>query len=318
VGVFVVHSEKKFCPGALNYDFGAEGRKLPPLKKAQYWREIPCEKDLEIAYWVSLVYSISYASVLETGIIGAYLLKWLKNGNIDIVGFSPKEKSAKKDENFELAFLEPLASAEKTETKLMAMLMKAKGTSATLQPEQFRMWCMKNYEQMQDWCKSLETCAIEKLENKGLSTKETVSLPDRKVLFFTVEKNRRKVVNHIQPSMKEEAIKMLGLKKFLLEFSRIAEKTVFEVHIWEEYLLFAQLLGIADKVREQLPKVYPEFNQISQLDTSTINLGAFVGSFAASAYNGVASGAGSDGGGGFSSSGGGGGAGGSASGGGFR
>ena len=34
----------------------------------------------------------------------------------------------------------------------------------------------------------------------------------------------------------------------------IPERQYFEVHTWEEYLIFAQLLGIADKVEEKPAK----------------------------------------------------------------
>ena len=46
------------------------------------------------------------------------------------------------------------------------------------------------------------------------------------------------------------------------------EREYFEVHMWEEYLIYAQLLGIADKVEEQFSKLYPSFNQQTKLNTS--------------------------------------------------
>ena len=51
---------------------------------------------------------------------------------------------------------------------------------------------------------------------------------------------------------------LYGLKLFLQEFSRIDTKEVLEVHIWDEYLMFAYLFGIADKVAKQLKNLYPE------------------------------------------------------------
>ena len=58
--------------------------------------------------------------------------------------------------------------------------------------------------------------------------------------------------------MHEEAVKLAGLKKFLLEFSRIDEKGAIEVKMWDEYLIFAQIFGIADKVSKQFKKLYPD------------------------------------------------------------
>ena len=70
----------------------------------------------------------------------------------------------------------------------------------------------------------------------------------------------------VSPVLLNDAIHLKGLKKFLLDFSIMPEREYFEVHIWEEYLIFAQLLGIADKVEEQFSKLYPNFSQVSKLD----------------------------------------------------
>jgi uncharacterized membrane protein YgcG len=306
--------------GVVSYSYGAAGNRLPPFKETKYWREIPCQKDLEISYWVSLLYAVSPESDVKTGVIGAFLLKWLKNGNIDVISLPKNQKPLGKDDNYAIAFISPLPNTERIETELMAMMTAAKGTNTALQPKQFQYWCERNHSRMQDWYKHLEIGAMNKLGSRGLVSQETVPLPGAKVLGIQVVKNRAKTVYHIQASLKEEATKMAGLKKFLLEFSIIGQRTVYEVRVWEEYLIFAQLLGIADKVREQLRKVYPEFGRVSRLDTRTDNVGAFVGSIAASGYSGMKRGdsRSASGGGGSSSSGGGGGSRGGGSGGGFR
>ena len=70
----------------------------------------------------------------------------------------------------------------------------------------------------------------------------------------------------MQPQLREDAIQLKGLKKFLLDFSRMPERNYHEVHIWEEYLIFATLLGIADKVEEQFSKLYPKFREETKLN----------------------------------------------------
>lgn len=47
--------------------------------------------------------------------------------------------------------------------------------------------------------------------------------------------------------MMEEAKKIAGVKKFLLEFSNIKDKSSIEVNLWEEYLMYAQIFGIAKR-----------------------------------------------------------------------
>ena len=45
---------------------------------------------------------------------------------------------------------------------------------------------------------------------------------------------------------------MKGLKKFLKEFSQISKKEPIEVKLWDQYLMYAQIFGIA----EQVMKIY--------------------------------------------------------------
>ena len=125
--------------------------------------------------------------------------------------------------------------------------------------------------------------------------------------------------------LKEEAEHLVGFKKFLLDFSIMPEREYKEVAVWEEYLIFANVLGIADKVSEQFSKIYPNFNEQASfdIDTSTMVAMSFVNTSFKGYDRGVAasrdySGGSSWGGGGGSSFSGGGSSSGGSSGGGFR
>ena len=54
------------------------------------------------------------------------------------------------------------------------------------------------------------------------------------------------------------AIEVLGLKHFLLDFSLIRERELQETLIWQDYMVYALLMGIADKVAPQLRRLYPD------------------------------------------------------------
>jgi len=69
---------------------------------------------------------------------------------------------------------------------------------------------------------------------------------------------------------KEELSEVIGLKKYLNEFTLIAEREITETIIWKEYMVYATLFGIADKVLEQFKKVYPE--NIPELETYNRNV----------------------------------------------
>ena len=54
-----------------------------------------------------------------------------------------------------------------------------------------------------------------------------------------------------------------GLKKYMLEFSRMKEYSVPELPLWEEYLVYATMMGISEKVCKQLKLVYPQISSSS-------------------------------------------------------
>lgn len=54
-----------------------------------------------------------------------------------------------------------------------------------------------------------------------------------------------------------------GLKTFMEEFSMLDKREVPELVVWEKYLVYATVMGVADKVIKQLKIVYPDFDKIS-------------------------------------------------------
>ncbi|HEX3040406.1 MAG TPA: DUF2207 domain-containing protein [Caproiciproducens sp.] len=58
-----------------------------------------------------------------------------------------------------------------------------------------------------------------------------------------------------------------GLEKYMLEFSRMTEYGVPQLELWEEYLVYATMMGISKNVCEQLRMVYPQLNDSAYLDT---------------------------------------------------
>ncbi|WP_457941805.1 DUF2207 family protein [Caproiciproducens sp. LBM24188] len=58
-----------------------------------------------------------------------------------------------------------------------------------------------------------------------------------------------------------------GLKKYMLEFSRMKEYSVPQLPLWEEYLVYATMMGISKQVCSQLKMVYPELNDETYLNT---------------------------------------------------
>ena len=57
----------------------------------------------------------------------------------------------------------------------------------------------------------------------------------------------------------DEVRQVLGLRKFLKEFTLLDERGVDEVKLWKDYMIYATLFGIADQVIRDMKKINPEY-----------------------------------------------------------
>ena len=221
--------------------FGAVGNKV--RKDVLPFREIPCDKDIFRAYWVANNYNLSKK---KEDFLGSVILKWLKDGNIRIEKVSSKGLFKEKVEN-NIIFDKRPDSAE-VEGRLYDYMVEASGDSK-LESNEFKKWCRNHYTKILNWFDD-----VLDYENKML-------VNDGKAQYVTVGKVFKNKVYQIDDSMMEEAEKMAGLKLFLKEFSVIDKREPIEVSLWNEYLMYAQIFGIADEVASQFKKLYPEVIQ---------------------------------------------------------
>lgn len=291
--------------GTKTFNFGPQGKVLP--KDIPNYRDIPFNKDIYRTFWIAEGYKLNKN---KTDFLGAILLKWLKEQKITIkkveAGFIKKKEETAIDLTKENTFDNIL------EQDLYNM-MKEASRDGVLESKEFEKWCNDNYSKILSWFDKIIDEETNKLINEGkITVTEKTS--------FKVFKSKEYIVDQ---SMKEEAIKLKGLKNFLEEFSRIDDKEAIEVNMWEYYLIYAQILGIADKVAKQFKKLYPEIIDNPELgytytDIMFIHMVSHSGMRSATTSQQRAQSY-SSGGGGFSSGGGGGGSfGGGGGGGGFR
>lgn len=287
--------------GTKKLYFGKDGKKL--TKKYEYYRDLPCNKDIFRAYWVANSYGLIKK---KEDFLGTILLKWTKE---NIIKIEKKESGIVfKKEDTTIVFVDKEKLTNSLEKKLYDMMYQA-SKDGILEANEFETWCNKNYSKILGWFDEVIDYVTLELEKEG-KCKSAVS---------TTLKLIRNKYYEVDPSMKEEAEQMAGLKRFLDDFSNLAETYPIEVMMWEEYLMFAQIFGIANKVAKEFKKIYPsEITDLSVNQVVFINTISYGGiSKATSARNRANSY--SSGGGGFSSGGGGGGSfGGGGGGGGFR
>ena len=215
-------------------------------KITEWYRDIPVEGDLFAAFY-ALEHGKRFAiNPSVKNLIGALFLRWILNKDVKVVA---DPKSTKR---VNLSFEEDTSFANDVEDALYRYARAASGENLILEKNEFERWSKKNYAKMTAW-------------------------PDR-------AKARGKNWFHVKHYFKEgtktteegarEACHVIEFKNFLKDFTLSKQREAVEVGLWKDYLVFAQLYGIADKVAEQFKKLYPaEFQEVVQntgLDTYTM------------------------------------------------
>ncbi len=138
---------------------------------------------------------------------------------------------------------------------LYTVLEGAAGSDGTLQEKELENFANKNDSLLRNY--------IQKHENAGRDY-----LNQKKSL-----KRWAEPVGHedLTPQGEKELGEVIGLKRYLTDFSLIAERGVKEIPIWQELLSYAMLFGIADKVAEEMKELYPKIaTQISQYSETIV------------------------------------------------
>ena len=204
-------------------------------KNAQYVRDVPKE-DINVAY--SLLNALHDCE--EGDIISARILRLIAKGVITPVDSEDKGFLSGKKVSFRINTVDE-NEIEHWDKKLYAILKASAGGDGILEPLEMKLYCRDHPSILRAFLSRCKLSGEERLDELKCS-----------------KKGRYNAVTYLS----EEGIKMLsdlyGLKKYLKEFSLIDERTVNDTYIWQEYLIYATLLGIADEVADQLVKVYPQ------------------------------------------------------------
>jgi len=213
-------------------------------KNADYFREAPIAGNLEATFSLAR----GFSQTKEDGnLIGAAFLKLINAGclapiNEKTVGFFGKEK-----ESISLRLVHPPELTGITVNMLYDLLVIASSSDQILQERELENYCTRNHAAIMR--------IIEAAKQDGENTLVQIDSYDN------TKKGRPLGLSE---RGKKLLLDIMGFKKYLLEFSMIGERSIAESIIWQDYLTFATLLGIADKVIEQFEQVYPNATQYSE------------------------------------------------------
>ena len=118
------------------------GAKLP--KEIPYFRDIPCDNDLYQAYYIGYKYNIIKN---KTDILGAIILKWLKEGKIRIETSETGTIFKRSGTVVILNEVDLNEFEDITERKLFNMLLDA-SEDGLLENKEFEKWCNKHYSKI--------------------------------------------------------------------------------------------------------------------------------------------------------------------------
>ena len=224
-----------------NLKFGTLGNKVK--KDVLPFREIPCNSDIYRAYWVASSYNLTKK---KEDFLGAVILRWLQNGNVRIEKVT--KKGLFKESTESNIIFEKRPDTIELECRLYDYMNTASG-DGKLESGEFKKWCSSHYSKILNWFDNVLDYEVKMLVNENKASQEIVG------------KIFKKTVYNIDDAMMIEAEQMAGLKKFLKEFTLINEREPIEVKLWNEYLMYASIFGIADEVASQFKKLYPEVIQ---------------------------------------------------------
>lgn len=203
----------------------------------EYYRLPPVGGDLKVAN--AVMNSISSAWLADyKGLFGALILRLVEKGALkmevksNVYGAEPHVVLSTWD--WPTHF--PQKEVNSLEKSFHNLLCQAAGSDKVLQPREIQHFLRNNEN---DFLTSLTELSPEQ--------KKAAENPDT-------------------------ARQLLALRKYLLDYSLIKERDVNEMKLWKEYLVYAMLFGIADKVCENFEVAYPDYFKANALASMQLNI----------------------------------------------
>ena len=206
-------------------------------KITEWWREAPMDGNLFASSYV-LDKGWRFAGPgSSNNLIGALFLRWILDGKVKV------QVDPSNSKRVNLAFDPACTFDDDVEEALYRMALEASGGNLLLEKGEFEKWSEKHYKQFLAW--------PDRAKARGKS------FMNAKHYFLRGETTNEDGAR--------EASHVVEFKNFLNDFTLSKERGATEVGLWKDYLVFAQLFGIADKVAQQFQKLYPkEFQEVTQ------------------------------------------------------
>ncbi len=208
-----------------------------PADKVAWYRDLPFQGDI---YKTDYVLDLLETKRQSNGMASALILRMIEKGYLLVSKDEKGKVEIRFDETKDKSFL------DNNELGLYDMMKQASGSDLVLQDKEFSRWSQRtrNQDTIRLWANGLNLDARRELRADNVINGKKFS-----------EKG------------KLEAQRVMGFKNFLNDFTISSERESVEVGLWKDYLVYASLYGIADKVAKELKDIDPRvFEQVMAYD----------------------------------------------------
>ena len=198
-----------------------------------WFRGVPVDGDLKRASNIIRLISQKTFST-NTGqqeserLISAYMMRLFYRGAFQLVPQLSGDPAFKINE-LTLSDNDVSGTDLNMELDLYNFFKEAAGDDSILQKKELKKWANKHGKKIYNWQNKIKDSSI---------TLKTLTAKEVREVF--------------------------GLKKFLKDFTLIQDRGAVEVGLWNNYLIFASLYGIAEQVYKDFKKVCPEYFTLSK------------------------------------------------------
>ena len=229
-------------------------------KEVTPFREIPCDKDIFLFYYLAKKLDIIGDDESRENLISGFILKWVRDG---VVIIREKESGAiVKKKNYDMYLDVDVKFENKQESALYKMFILA-SKDGVLQTKAFQKWCGKHYKKIDSWFTKVDNIIEDSMNKNGYAKTATVY---KRVLFWNIPRDRIVWTNKAY----DQCLYVWGFNNFLKDEDNMKEKAAIEVKLWDEYLIFAAVLGIADRVEKQLKVAIPRYEEMTTYNSFPI------------------------------------------------
>ena len=216
------------------------------LQTVTWYREIPVNGNLVRA---KSLYDAFYTGggIKTEDLVSAMILRFIRTGTLRIENRFVESTGLKKMLGGEGKYQDCIVITDFNENnrlintspmrKLYDMMRAASGDDLVLQPNELKKWMKRHEDEVVSFMNAI-----------GVST----SLKEAK--------------QHI-----DDVRQVFGLKMFLNDFTLANERNLSELALWNDYLVYAALYGIADQLKADMKKLNPEYLQMNEIARNLTN-----------------------------------------------